>query len=61
MLNNPGFGTWFELVAVYKNLTPKPSSPLGLYDMFGSVFYAFLAATQITGLGAVLNTLIRRV
>ena len=60
-MDNPNFGIWFELVTAHRNLTPKFSSPLGLHDMFKSVFYTFLAATQITGLGAVSDTLIRRV
>ena len=61
MLDNPGSGTWSELAAAHRNLTPGPSSPSGLHDMFGSVPYAFPAATQITGLGAVSDALVGRV
>jgi hypothetical protein len=53
-------GTWTELAAAHRNLTPGPSSPSGLHNMFGNVPYVFPAALQVTGLGPISDALVGR-
>ena len=54
-------GTWSQLSAAHRDQVAGPSSPSGLQNMFGAVPYAFPAASQICGLGAISDALVGRV
>ncbi|KAI9834927.1 MAG: hypothetical protein M1819_002650 [Sarea resinae] len=60
MLELPESGTWEELSASHRDLTPPPSSPSGHPNIHRKVPGAFPAAVQLTGLGALSDALLGR-
>ena len=54
-------GTWNDLSNAHRDLLPGPKSPSGLANRFSAPPYAFPAAVQVTGLGAVSDALVGRV
>ncbi|KAE8153057.1 hypothetical protein BDV25DRAFT_137298 [Aspergillus avenaceus] len=52
--------TWEDLAAAHRALIPGPSSPSGLPNRYATVPYAFPAAVQLTGLGAISDALVGR-
>ncbi|KAL2801931.1 hypothetical protein BJX63DRAFT_438336 [Aspergillus granulosus] len=53
-------GTWEELAAAHRNMTPGPASPSGLANHYAVVPYAFPASVMLTGLGPVSDALVGR-
>jgi hypothetical protein len=55
------FGTWIKLTKAYRDLFPAKSTPSGLSNRYGKVFYVFLITVIISGLGMLSNAIICRV
>ncbi|KAI9689819.1 MAG: hypothetical protein M1822_009701 [Bathelium mastoideum] len=53
-------GTWSQLSAAHIALKPGPSTPSGKPNAYGTIPYAFPAATCLTGLGPISDALVGR-
>jgi hypothetical protein len=54
------FGTWIELAEAYRDLFLAKSILFGLFNRYGKVFYAFLVAVAISGLGMLSDAIVCR-
>ncbi len=54
-------GTQKELSQVHRDLIQPKATPSGLPILYGRISHKFLAATQISGLGALSDILIYRI
>jgi hypothetical protein len=51
-------GTWFDLNAAHRDLTAAQLSPSGLANRYGAIPFAFPAAVELHGLGAISDALV---
>jgi len=53
-------GTWSDLHAAHRDMVATRLSPSGLPNNYGAILFAFPAATQLRGLGALSDALVCR-